>query len=132
MKKLVWSSLVILFSLTLAACGDTSETAATNQAASTEKKVEKQDLTEDYKKYAEETALPIEGVESVTKDGDTLTFEFPYNSKFGEYLKQLRSTNQVDGRLKTFFEDRDVKTVVLKSDVGNMILSSKYEVKFKS
>lgn len=117
-KKIIFSALICL-SLFLVACGNkkVSET--------------KEDMLEDYISYATDNSLPTKDINAVELNGDKLTFEFTYNGQFGQYIQSLRDANSVDKRLKKYFEEKKVKTVDLKSDVGSMLLSSQYGVDFK-
>ena len=87
------------------------------------------DKTTDYLEYANSSALPTD-VEKVTIDNKKMIFEFDYDSKFGDYIKNLRETNNVDDRMKTYFEENKIEKVQMKSSAGDMLLSSDYGVKF--
>lgn len=138
MKKLLLLGFIGITTFTLSACvtfenTDHSETAKSSEITkdSEGKEQQEKDMLDDYITYAQSVALPTENIDSVTLDGDTLTFIFDYNGQFGEFMKTLRKSNAVDERLKTYFKDNNVKTVELKTEAGNILLSSDYDVKFK-
>ncbi|MGG5338578.1 hypothetical protein IGJ48_001272 [Enterococcus pernyi] len=120
---------LIMFISGLAFSGDTktnsSETNGSEVSSVTEK-----DILQDYVSYAKEVALPIEDIQSVILKDNTMVFTFDYNGQFGKYMQKLREINEVDNRLKDYFDQSEVKKVQLKSDEGNMILSYQYGVEF--
>lgn len=144
MKKLFGVITIALLGFSLTACNSNSGDGPTNQDpekvaeemrsknSTSESNAGVQDLKEEYVAYANESALPTEDIDAVTLEGETMTFEFAYNGQFGKYMQTLREGGKVDDRLKEYFSKHDSKTVILKSDVGNMILGTDYGVKFKS
>lgn len=96
-----------------------------------EKKTQTKDVMDEYLSYANEKGLPTKDISSITKNGDTLTFNFDYNGQFGKYMQQLRESHAIDNRVKGFFEEMKVKEVELESSEGDMLLSMKYDVDFK-
>ncbi len=117
-KRVILSSLLCV-ALFLVACGNEKATET------------KENLLDDYTSYAIENSLPTKDITKVERTGEKLTFEFTYRGQFGEFIQTLRDANAVDKRLKTYFTDKKVKTVDLKSDVGSMMLSSDYDVDFE-
>ena len=87
------------------------------------------DTTSSYLEYANKSALPTDE-DKVIIDNDKMIFEFDYDSKFGDYIKNLRETNNVDDRMKAYFEENKIEKVQMKSSAGDMLLASGYGVKF--